>query len=631
MFRTVCKRLAVLIPVLLVGVTPGPRPVSANPAPPAGYQFCAWEGEHCGFGGTADVAYGAEGRFNYRNAVSGGVQCINEVFGDPNPGMRKACFIRPAVATPPAGYTFCAWEGEHCAFDGTADVAYGANGRFAHRNAVSGGVQCINEVFGDPNPGVRKACFIRPAAAPPPADPRPAPPAGYERFCAWEGEHCAFSGTADVAYGANGRFAYRNAVSGGIHCVNEVFGDPNPGVRKACFIRPAAAPPPADPRPAPPAGYERFCAWEGEHCAFSGTADVAYGANGRFAYRNAVSGGIHCVNEVFGDPNPGVRKACFIRPAAAPPPADPRPAPPAGYERFCAWEGEHCAFGGTADVAYGANGRFAHRNAVSGGVQCINEVFGDPNPGVRKACFIRPAAAPPPASPRPDPPAGYTFCAWEGGHCAFGGTADVAYGANGRFAHRHAVSGGVQCVNEVFGDPNPGVRKACFIRPAAAPPPANPPAPPPQPGCVAGNQVDKPAFFADVARRLRNPSVSEAALPFAVQAFLAWEPSENTAACWNPLATTLRYTRGPCRSQTLPGNTAGVQQYPSRECGIRATADTLNYTFNGNGRAYQAIRRMMAKQAFDEALLLQEVTRWVGSEAYARALVTRWRQLYFGR
>ena len=207
----------------------------------------------------------------------------------------------------------------------------------------------------------------------------------------------------------------------------------------------------------------------------------------------------------------------------------------------------------------------------------------------------------------------------------------MAYGANGRFAHRHAVSSGVQCINEVFGDPNPGVRKACFIRPAAAPPPANPPAPPPQPGCVAGNQVDKPAFFADVARRLRNPSVSEAALPFAVQAFLAWEPFENTAACWNPLATTLRYTRGPCRSQTLPGNTAGVQQYPSRECGIRATADTLNYTFNGNGRAYQAIRRMMAKQAFDEALLLQEVTRWVGSEAYARALVTRWRQLYFGR
>jgi hypothetical protein len=323
------KQLAILILILFVGLTLRPQPASANPAPPASYErFCAWEGEHCAFSGTADVAYGAEGRFNYRSAVSGGTQCINEVFGDPNPGVRKACFIRPAVATPPAGYQFCAWEGEHCGFSGTADVAYGANGRFAYRNAVSSGIHCVNEVFGDPNPGVRKACFIRPAAAPPPADPRPAPPAGYERFCAWEGEHCAFSGTADVAYGANGRFAYRNAVSGGIHCVNEVFGDPNPGVRKACFIRPAAAPPPADPRPAPPADYERFCAWEGEHCGFSGTADVAYGANGRFAYRNAVSGGIHCVNEVFGDPNPGVRKACFIRPAVARPTPAPQPTPP---------------------------------------------------------------------------------------------------------------------------------------------------------------------------------------------------------------------------------------------------------------------------------------------------------------
>ena len=299
-----------------------------------------------------------------------------------------------------------------------------------------------------------------------------------------------------------------------------------------------------------------------------------------------------------------------------PRPVSANPAPPAGYQ-FCAWEGEHCGFGGTADVAYGAEGRFNYRNAVSGGVQCINEVFGDPNPGVRKACFIRPAVA--------TPPAGYTFCAWEGEHCAFDGTADVAFGANGRFAYRNAISGSVWCVNEVFGDPNPGVRKACFTRPAAAQ------APPAQPECIPGNQVNKHAFFTEVARRLRNPSIPERFIPFAVEAFLIWEPFENTVACWNPLATTLRYTSGPCRSWRLPGNTAGVQQYPSQECGIRATADTLNYTLNGNGLAYRAIRRMMARQAFDEALLLQEVRGWVGSEAYARELVSRWRRLYFGR
>jgi len=59
------KQLAILIPVLFVGLTLRPQPASASPAPPAGYQFCAWEGEHCGFSGTVDVAYGANGRFAY--------------------------------------------------------------------------------------------------------------------------------------------------------------------------------------------------------------------------------------------------------------------------------------------------------------------------------------------------------------------------------------------------------------------------------------------------------------------------------------------------------------------------------------------------------------------------------------
>lgn len=63
--------------------------------------------------------------------------------------------------TPPAGYTFCAWENERCSFSGTADVAYGANGRFAYRSGASGGIDCNNDVFGDPAYGVRKACYVR--------------------------------------------------------------------------------------------------------------------------------------------------------------------------------------------------------------------------------------------------------------------------------------------------------------------------------------------------------------------------------------------------------------------------------------------------------------------------------------
>jgi hypothetical protein len=209
--------------------------------PPPGYTFCAWEGERCRFGGVADVAYGASGRFAYRQGVRDGINCTNEVFGDPVFGVRKACYTRPVSGgqpdyTPPAGYTFCAWEGERCRFGGVADVAYGASGRFAYRQGVRDGINCTNEVFGDPVFGVRKACYTKPVSG---GQPDYTPPAGYT-FCAWEGERCRFGGVADVAYGANGRFAYRQGVRDGINCTNEVFGDPVFGVRKACYTKPVS-------------------------------------------------------------------------------------------------------------------------------------------------------------------------------------------------------------------------------------------------------------------------------------------------------------------------------------------------------------------------------------------------------
>ena len=61
----------------------------------------------------------------------------------------------------PSGYTFCSNEHERCSFSGTKDVAYGANGRFTYRQRVTGGIDCNNGTFGDPAPGVFKACYIR--------------------------------------------------------------------------------------------------------------------------------------------------------------------------------------------------------------------------------------------------------------------------------------------------------------------------------------------------------------------------------------------------------------------------------------------------------------------------------------
>jgi hypothetical protein len=55
-----------------------------------------------------------------------------------------------------------------------------------------------------------------------------------------------------------------------------------------------------------------FCAEEGQFCAFSGTKEVRYGANGYYVYQIHTDG-VMCTNEVFGDPIYGVPKQCHYR------------------------------------------------------------------------------------------------------------------------------------------------------------------------------------------------------------------------------------------------------------------------------------------------------------------------------
>ncbi|MBI3160497.1 MAG: peptidoglycan DD-metalloendopeptidase family protein, partial [Chloroflexi bacterium] len=61
---------------------------------PSGYTHCANEGGRCNFSGTADVAYGANGAFNYKYGVQNGIDCNNSVFGDPINGVVKACYYK---------------------------------------------------------------------------------------------------------------------------------------------------------------------------------------------------------------------------------------------------------------------------------------------------------------------------------------------------------------------------------------------------------------------------------------------------------------------------------------------------------------------------------------------------------
>lgn len=61
---------------------------------PAGYTFCANENQRCNFSGTKDVAYGANGSFNYKYNITGGIDCNNGTFGDPISGVGKACYTK---------------------------------------------------------------------------------------------------------------------------------------------------------------------------------------------------------------------------------------------------------------------------------------------------------------------------------------------------------------------------------------------------------------------------------------------------------------------------------------------------------------------------------------------------------
>lgn len=149
-----------------------------------------------------------------------------------------------------------------------------------------------------------------PAPAPAPA-PTPAPvPTTTLSWtdCAGEGGTCSYSGTRQVRYGANGSYAYKSATAS-IACTNAVFGDPIYGTVKSCQYASDTTSAPA-PAPAPAVTWT-YCAGENGSCAFSGTRQVRYGANGTYAFRTA-TGIIGCSNDVFGDPLYGTVKTCEV-------------------------------------------------------------------------------------------------------------------------------------------------------------------------------------------------------------------------------------------------------------------------------------------------------------------------------
>jgi len=196
---------------------------STSSALPGTWGQCAAEGGTCAVSGASVIAFGAGGRFNYVG-TSSATACTDATFGDPDTGVAKSCYVE--AAAPAANvWSLCASENGTCSFSGVMTVAFGANGSYNYAT-LGGGTACSNAVFGDPAFGTAKSCYL--VGAPP-------------TFTTWtncsaENGTCSFSGTHEVAFGANGLYVYRS-LTGGTGCSNAVFGDPAVGTVKACYVQ----------------------------------------------------------------------------------------------------------------------------------------------------------------------------------------------------------------------------------------------------------------------------------------------------------------------------------------------------------------------------------------------------------
>ena len=95
--------------------------------------------------------------YAYKTLSGGSTVCSNAVFGDPAPGIAKRCDRSTSPPPPTGSWSVCANEGGVCAFTGTKQVRYGANGSYTYKT-LSSSTACTNAVFGDPAPGVAKQC-----------------------------------------------------------------------------------------------------------------------------------------------------------------------------------------------------------------------------------------------------------------------------------------------------------------------------------------------------------------------------------------------------------------------------------------------------------------------------------------
>lgn len=171
-----------------------------------GFNYVAKEGETYTFDTPVDLAYGANGKYNFKYSQSGEITFNNSTFGDSNPGIVKDGYARD--------FTFIGSENSSQFFDVPVIAAYGANGVYTYEY-LSGEISFSNSTFGDPLPGVQKYGFVN-----------------YFTQITQENNVIYINGTVDVAYGLNGYYYFVYDASGTLKFDNTTFGDPYPGYQK---------------------------------------------------------------------------------------------------------------------------------------------------------------------------------------------------------------------------------------------------------------------------------------------------------------------------------------------------------------------------------------------------------------
>jgi hypothetical protein len=243
------------------------------------YFYCASENQTCVIGGSKYIAYGANGNYVFK-AVTGAFTCSNGTFGsDPAVGYTKSCYFANfglvvsefSSATAPAqGY----------------DIAFGANGVFNFAR-VTGNFYCGTGTFGDPLPGVTKACY---QAVP-----------DYGAPAVSEFGNLTGLNKTPVAFGANGHYIFK-ILSGTVTCGNAAFGyDPMVGATKTCYVATSLS------GPLGPPVADEFSSF-----SYSGQIDYTSGLNGNFLYLRTSGATTSCTNATFGgDPDVAMTKHCY--------------------------------------------------------------------------------------------------------------------------------------------------------------------------------------------------------------------------------------------------------------------------------------------------------------------------------